>query len=486
MRYPLRFLLLLGTLLAASACGPYISDVVQSRHAYATDVRCTQGPLEFRVRTVGARWGEGFLVGACSPRDIVGRFTVERNGEVIQDAGYGRERQALGPPPPPPPGTNPADASGPIVVRQSVERPANERCVVTAEDLGPGGGVVVRPVGEGAEPDAAGAGEGDVAEGTEPGGAAPAARVVELREVTDWAALDREALYACVYDRGGQWYEITGIEWGNTDPDSLPVPPDTELVIRLWSVEPNDFDGVTFVVDDYVLQPNCSDEEWIAHLQEEEAERAADQREWDAELDARRREEAARDEYCQAHHDDEDCWGEGGYDAYVARRLQEDEELRRQAEEQARLAVAAPALAPSTPEPGEPEGPPPAPQAEERPPSPSANADWVPGYWSWSGFEWFWIAGLWRVPQADVEAGLTTHAPGAPPPAVVEMPGTPPASGAVWVAGYWQWDSSSWVWVKSSWQLPPQPQAEWRPAEWSVEASGAVLLPGGWVLHVGP
>ncbi|MBN1771066.1 MAG: YXWGXW repeat-containing protein [Deltaproteobacteria bacterium] len=67
-----------------------------------------------------------------------------------------------------------------------------------------------------------------------------------------------------------------------------------------------------------------------------------------------------------------------------------------------------------------------------------------------------------------------------------ETPPTRPAANAVWTAGFWQWDESSWVWVKGSRQLPPQPAATSRPAEWRIEASGAVFVPGGWSLRLGP
>ena len=43
-------------------------------------------------------------------------------------------------------------------------------------------------------------------------------------------------------------------------------------------------------------------------------------------------------------------------------------------------------------------GPPPAPVREDRPPQPSPQAAWVPGYWHWTGMQYSWIPGHWEAP----------------------------------------------------------------------------------------
>jgi hypothetical protein len=85
-------------------------------------------------------------------------------------------------------------------------------------------------------------------------------------------------------------------------------------------------------------------------------------------------------------------------------------------------------------------GAPPAPLAEERPAPPLADATWVPGYWTWTGTQWGWIAGFYR--DAD-------HAIPAPQ---VEVPGAPPTLGLIWSGGSWQRRGGTWVWLSGRWR----------------------------------
>jgi len=43
-------------------------------------------------------------------------------------------------------------------------------------------------------------------------------------------------------------------------------------------------------------------------------------------------------------------------------------------------------------------GPPPAPLAEDHPAQPAASAQWVAGYWHWTGMQYAWIPGHWETP----------------------------------------------------------------------------------------
>lgn len=85
-------------------------------------------------------------------------------------------------------------------------------------------------------------------------------------------------------------------------------------------------------------------------------------------------------------------------------------------------------------------GAPPSPLAEERPPSPSTRATWVPGYWTWTGDRWGWMSGFWRDEQV------------ATPASRVEVPGAPPAPSAVWITGAWQLRGGTWVWTSGRWR----------------------------------
>jgi hypothetical protein len=131
--------------------------------------------------------------------------------------------------------------------------------------------------------------------------------------------------------------------------------------------------------------------------------------------------------------------------------------------------------------PPEPDGPPPARREESQPPTPSRNAEWRPGYWHWNGGDWSWIVGQWRVPESDIEQELTAKAPSQPPAPQVEEAPPPPATVAVWTPGYWSWDGRAWIWVAGSWQIPPAARLEWRPARWEVRGSVIVLVPGAWI-----
>jgi hypothetical protein len=315
------------------------------------------------------------------------------------------------------------------------------------------------------------------------------------------------------------------------------------IVVRLWSVEPNDLEGVRFGVSKIVWQPNVPEAEYeayLARLERERAERAeqervrfaaeAEQARLRAEADRPRRDEEARrraredeegarrrardeerarldaernaqldaerrrqrEQFCATHPADRGCWGAGGMAVHLqldARKRereqfcaahQEDvrcwsstEWQRHRSAWDHRVALA------STPT--QPDGPPPAPLAEEAPPKLSAHAEWRPGYWQWLDGTWVWLAGMWRVPDEDIVAEQTTTAPAAPPPLQAETPPPPPVRTAVWVAGFWQWNGTGWVWIAGSYQMRPGAGVTWRAAEWRARGNVHVLIPGGWI-----
>ncbi|HSD88915.1 MAG TPA: hypothetical protein VLB44_15410 [Kofleriaceae bacterium] len=306
----------------------------------------------------------------------------------------------------------------------------------------------------------------------------------------------------------------------------------TSVRIRWWSVEPNDLEGVAFGLSRVVWQPNVSEAEYEAYLAEEnrksreatlraeaqtrvtvavtpedpakararaeadararaEAEaRAAEQRRLRLEAEIRAAEQ--RKLYCATHGEDRSCWGPGGLRVHLdleahakertaycgvhhedARCFTDADWQRIHDADHERLTVV---LTPSKPS-----GPPPAPLAETTPPKLSVHAQWRPGYWHWIDSTWVWLAGQWRVPEADIAAEQTTTAPAAPPPPQAETPPAPPVQAAVWTAGFWQWDGSTWVWIAGSWQLRPATAVTWRAATWQPRGSMHVLVPGGWV-----
>ncbi|HEY5928261.1 MAG TPA: YXWGXW repeat-containing protein, partial [Kofleriaceae bacterium] len=238
------------------------------------------------------------------------------------------------------------------------------------------------------------------------------------------------------------------------------------LVLDIWSEVPNDYDGMIFVVEQHTVPADMTVDRWKAYVEAERAWRVR-------------------------------------YHAFL------DGEV-----EQGRIKVVdSKVTAP----------PPPPPRDEAKPPKPSKNARWIPGYWLYAETKFHWITGLWEVPQADIEQELTVVAPKPPPPAppptvAVEVPpapapaaavdvgahanvdananvhGTatvtvvvekpvepPPTPTAVWTPGYWQWDGRAYIWIQGAWRIPPSPQqSTWAPASWSVTKRGAVFVPGRW------
>lgn len=432
-------------LLVLPACGPHLRWRDHATRAFSVSERCTQGPLVLDLPAAGARWGERIEVRALSPRAVLGRAAIITSDDPPSDVPFGQARMQS---------VNVGGRSE--TVARADDHPDNARCVATAAELSapspsPGGPA------PSASPPAPGAPAGGV-----PGAAVtvatPAVRIVEAPDA-DLAIREHSGLWSIA---------VTGWATETSYPDrSTSLRPGARLRVRLWFPEPNDLDGVLFVVEHRVASPSVSDAEWSAHLRARIAETNRN--------DARAREAyRLRTERCTAHHEDEDCWGPGGYDAY------------RRSFTAPRPAAAVAVAVPSAPRPRDPDGPPPSPPSEGRPPKPSVHADWVPGYWRWSGFAWAWISGRWRVPEADRAQGLTVRAPSQPPPPRVEAPAPMPVAGAVWTAGHWQWDGSAWVWVTGAWQMPPSAAATWRAPRWIVDGNGVRFDPGDWVLQVAP
>lgn len=181
---------------------------------------------------------------------------------------------------------------------------------------------------------------------------------------------------------------------------------------------------------------------------------------------------------CALDRTDRKCWGVGGYEAFARMhraKYEDRKRMRTEVRERARLRRKLLSQ------------PPPPPRSERRPPKPSRNAGWVPGYWvrikgGPSAGRWGWIAGWWRVPKADVKQGLTTRTRRRPPPERSGVRRPPkPAPRAVWAPGYWHWTGSRHVWVHGAWRIPPRSQARWRRARWIRRGPFLILIPGGWV-----
>ena len=205
---------------------------------------------------------------------------------------------------------------------------------------------------------------------------------------------------------------------------------DGHLVIDIWSDEPNDFEGLYFVIEKRAVVAGMTVERW------KDYDRAYE--EWSKRYRAFVEGEVA-----------------SGRSHWV------DDSVK-------------------TP-------PPPPARAETQPPRPSTHARWIPGYWQYAEGSFHWLAGMWDVPEEDIAKDLTVHAPTPPPPppVAVEQPQEArPTVTAVWTPGQWQWDGRAYVWIAGAWRIPPTQQHEWKPATWSVSTRGAIFVPGGWRINV--
>lgn len=450
-----------------------LEPVVAQQTWYRAAQPCGQGPFEVELPVEHAKYGEEIeLLVHASHKVALHAVVIADGADVAKiDGVYDSDGATTG-------------------------KPDNARCVADARER-----LAIGRAG-------AAGGSGDAPAGVNGSAAAPASTRVPL--IADPAVVPDA-------------HEV--IRW-------TPGPQTHAVKIRLWSIDPNDLDGVRFGAAHVVWRPNVSEAEYDAHLAAEQGRREAEARARAAsaaasakvevtvevvdptaerarlEAEARAAAEAERRRaitaaleaerlrrraaFCDAHPDDRDCWGPGGRhvvleleqharerDAYCAhhgddaRCWSDAERARRDTLWQHRVAAA---LSPS-----QPSGPPPAPLAETPPPKLSLHAEWRPGYWQWTESTWVWLAGMWRVPDSDIAAEQTTTAPTAPPPPQAEAPPAAPVRTAVWITGFWQWNGATWVWVAGSWQLRPAPQMTWRAAEWQPRGAVHVLVPGGWV-----
>lgn len=210
----------------------------------------------------------------------------------------------------------------------------------------------------------------------------------------------------------------------------------SDIAVHVWSRQPSDITGAMVRITHNEDRPNVSDEEWARHVAEREAR-------WEAERKRAERERKPR--------------------------------TRRERQRSVRKPVKVVRVEPP------PTAPPPPARAESRPPQPSVNAEWLPGYWHWKSPEWLWIAGRWRVPEADVTGGLTVAAPHEPPAPRFEIRPPQPTVGAVWAAGFWQWNGTAFIWVPGSWRIAPAAGAIWQVPRWRPHRRGVVFVPGRWI-----
>jgi len=474
---------LIAATLIIGACGPSHRLNSKTTHvrSFASAKECAQGPFELTIPAKGHRWGEALELRVKTPRRVQLIATIDRGvGLAIK-----RERLLGGR------GT----------------KPDNKRCVVSLNEVpnaGTTGSTGTKPPGS--RPGTPGSGGNTTTTDRRP--PAPVPTLVPVRT-----------------SAGGE--TLLRVSWRNPSLEPPILKAGLQLRVRIWSLVPNDLQGVVFSLRHDIYKPSSGDAAFEAHLRKlmekrrrrrvarvrKRRQRPAPQPISSATLQRRRveyerrrlrqerqrrdkiRRARLRREYCASHLKDRECWGPGGFRTHLvmnaraadrakycrsnrndARCWSRTERYRRQLRWRRKTI---------TRRPSKPTGPPPPPRAETQSPRPSTNAQWRPGYWHWAA-GWKWLAGQWRVPKTDIDGGLTTRAPRRPPPPRTEQPPPPPVPRAVWIVGYWQWSGSEFVWVPGSWQLAPTVGLRWQPARWRVGISGVTLIPGRWVRVVAP
>lgn len=156
---------------------------------------------------------------------------------------------------------------------------------------------------------------------------------------------------------------------------------------------------------------------------------------------------------------------------------------------------------------------PPTNQADIKPPPPSPQHLWLPGYWNWQDGRHVWVRGHWEPPKDKVvwvapqwvfQGQLWTFYPGhwlpvsAPPPAtdgppppsalVVKQPPPPhrievvparPSPQQQWAPGHWDFQGGRFLWIAGHW-MTPRPGWVWEGAHWRQAGKEWRFVPGHW------
>jgi hypothetical protein len=89
------------------------------------------------------------------------------------------------------------------------------------------------------------------------------------------------------------------------------------------------------------------------------------------------------------------------------------------------------------------------------------------------------------LPSAEAQVAVGVSVPVPPPPLPIYEQPPIPASGYMWVPGYWAWGPDGYYWVPGTWMLPPAPGLLWTPAYWAWINGAYLFFPGYWGPTVG-
>ena len=87
---------------------------------------------------------------------------------------------------------------------------------------------------------------------------------------------------------------------------------------------------------------------------------------------------------------------------------------------------------------------------------------------------------VYGYPDARVYRRATVQPAPPPPPAYTETVSAPPAPNAIWVPGYWTFDGRQYSWVAGVWEIPPPNARAYVAAHWEREGDRYVYVQSSW------
>ncbi|HEX9138887.1 MAG TPA: YXWGXW repeat-containing protein [Steroidobacteraceae bacterium] len=87
--------------------------------------------------------------------------------------------------------------------------------------------------------------------------------------------------------------------------------------------------------------------------------------------------------------------------------------------------------------------------------------------------------------NGDYESDYSMSAQEAPPPMPVYEQPPIPAEGYIWTPGYWNYTGGDYFWVPGTWVQPPRVGVLWTPGFWALAAGVYIFHAGYWGPHVG-
>jgi hypothetical protein len=95
------------------------------------------------------------------------------------------------------------------------------------------------------------------------------------------------------------------------------------------------------------------------------------------------------------------------------------------------------------------------------------------------------VQGDLGAPPTTGGADVAVYADEAPPPLPDYDQPPIPAEGDLWTPGYWSWNGYEYFWVPGTWVEPPQPGFLWTPGYWAFVGGVYAFHRGYWGEHVG-